>query len=97
LFCVDVSELNKLVNKVDAVVTDLPYGKATTTKGEEIGQLYTRAFENISKVLNEDGRAVVGLSNKDMISLGEKYFSLVEVHRCRVHRSLTRYFVVYEK
>jgi tRNA (guanine10-N2)-dimethyltransferase len=97
LFCVDVGELNKLVNKVDAVVTDLPYGKATTTKGEEIRQLYTRAFENISKVLKKDGRAVVGLSNKDMISLGEKYFSLLKVHRCRVHRSLTRYFVVYEK
>jgi tRNA (guanine10-N2)-dimethyltransferase len=97
LFCTDVGELNKLVNKVDAVVTDLPYGKATTTKGEEISQLYKRAFENIYKVLNKEGRAVVGLSNKDMISLGEKYFSVLEVHKCRVHRSLTRYFVVYEK
>ena len=97
LFCADVGKLNKLVNKVDAVVTDLPYGKATTTKGEEISQLYNRAFENIASILDEDCRFVVGLSNKDMISLGEKYFSLLEVHRCRVHRSLTRYFVVYEK
>ena len=97
LFCADVGNLNKLVNKVDVVVTDLPYGKATTTKGEEINQLYKRAFENISKVLKKDGRAVVGLSNKDMISLGEEYFSVLEVHKCRVHRSLTRYFVVYER
>lgn len=97
LFCSDIGDIKKYVAMVDAVVTDLPYGKSTTTKGEDINQLYKRAFENIYQVLNEEGRAVVGLSNKDMISLGEKYFSVLEVHKCRVHRSLTRYFAVYEK
>jgi tRNA (guanine10-N2)-dimethyltransferase len=96
LFCSDIGSIKKHVKKVDAVVTDLPYGKSTTTKGEEIKQLYGRAFENISKVLKKNGRAVVGLSNKDMMSLGEKYFSLVDKHEFRVHRSLTRYFAVYQ-
>jgi len=96
LFCSDIGSIKKHVKKVDAVVTDLPYGKSTTTKGEEIKQLYERAFENISEVLEKNSRAVVGLSNKDMISLGEKYFSLVDKHEFRVHRSLTRYFAVYQ-
>jgi len=97
LFCSDVGEINKYVSDVDAVVTDLPYGKSTTTKGEDLKGLYNRAFENISKVLKENGMAVVGLSNKDMIPIGEKYFSLIKKHEVIVHRSLIRYFVVYEK
>ena len=97
LFVSDVGDINRYVAGVDAVVTDLPYGKSTTTKGENIRQLYERAFENISRVLKENRRAVIGLSNKDMISCGEKYFSLVSKHGFRAHRSLTRYFAVYQK
>jgi tRNA (guanine10-N2)-dimethyltransferase len=92
----DIGDINKHVGKIDAVVTDLPYGKSTTTKGEDIKKLYERAFDNISKILKKNGRAVIGLSNKDMMSCGEKYFSLIEKHEFRVHRSLTRYFVVYQ-
>ena len=97
LFCSDIGDIKRYIEEVDAVVTDLPYGKSTTTKGENIQQLYERAFENISMVLKREGRAVIGLSNKDMISCGENYFSLVEKHEVRVHRSLTRYFAVYQK
>jgi len=97
LFCCDIGEIRKQINFVDAIVTDLPYGKSTTTKGEEIEKLYERAFENMSKVLKEKRKAVIGLSNKGRICQGEKYFSLVEKHELRVHKSLTRYFVVYQK
>lgn len=97
LYCSDIGGVGRHIDKVDAIVTDLPYGKSTTTKGEKTELLYDRAFKNMSKLLKNDGRAVVGLSNKDLISLGQKYFSLVEKHDFRVHRSLIRYFVVYEK
>lgn len=97
LFCCDIGDIRKQINYVHSVVTDLPYGKSTTTKGEEIKKLYERAFENISKVLKENKKAVIGLSNKERISLGEKYLSLIEKHEYRVHKSLTRYFVVYQK
>lgn len=96
LFCSDIGNIKRHIEEIDAVVTDLPYGKSTTTKGENIQQLYERAFGNISEVLKENGRAVIGLSNKDMISFGEKYFSLIDKHEFRVHRSLTRYFAVYQ-
>ena len=40
LFCSDIGDIHKFVkNSVDAVVTDLPYGKSTTTKGEELSHL----------------------------------------------------------
>jgi tRNA (guanine10-N2)-dimethyltransferase len=97
LFCSDIGEINKHVDVADAIVTDLPYGKSTTTKGEKIDHLYERAFENFSKLLKRNGKAVVGLSDKRLISVGEKYLSLMERHELRVHRSLTRYFAVYKK
>jgi tRNA G10 N-methylase Trm11 len=59
--------------------------------------LYERAFASIASLLKKSGKAVVGLSDKSMVYLGEKYLSLVEIHEFRVHRSLTRYFVVYQK
>ena len=60
-------------------------------------KLYERAFRNMSKLLYKGSKAIIGLSNKDFISLGEKYFSLINIHKFRIHKSLNRYFVVYEK
>ncbi len=97
IFCTDVSTIDKKVNHVDAIVTDFPYGKATTTKGEAITNLYGRAFRHLSKLLKTNGRAVIGMGHNDMLSIGEEYFSLKETYNWRAHRSLTRYFAVFEK
>jgi len=97
LFCSDIGKIDNFISNVDAVVTDLPYGKSTTTKGETKKDLYKRAYENISKVMKKNARAVIGLSDKEMISLGEEYLSFIEKHDLKVHKSLTRYFVVFEK
>jgi len=96
LYCKDIGEIRNNVDKVDAVVTDLPYGKSTTTKGEEMKNLYKRAFENIADLLKLNGKAVIGLSNNDFVNLGEKYLTHVETHKFKAHRSLNRYFVVYK-
>ena len=97
LHCTDIGKIIRFAKNVDAVVTDFPYGKAATTKGEDMNQLYNRAFESISKVLKKKGRAILGLSNNGMISIGEEYFSLLDVYEIKAHSSLTRYFVVYER
>ncbi len=97
LSSLDIGNINDHLSKVDAVVTDLPYGKSTTTKGEDIHKLYERAFRSISNVLKEGGRAVIGLSDKNMLPLGEQYLSLIEKHNFRAHSNLTRYFAVYQK
>jgi len=97
IFNADIGDLSHSVKQVDAIVTDFPYGRSTTTKGEQLNVLYKRAFESMSNVLKKGRRAVVGLSHQDFISLGEEYFTVVEVHPVRVHRSLTRYFVVCQR
>ena len=93
----DIGDIHKQLKPVDAVVTDLPYGKSTTTKGEDKNQLYERAFKNILCILKKKCKAVIGISNKEFIEIGENYLTLLEVHEIRVHRSLTRYFGVYQK
>ena len=97
VFCSDIGKIGLKVKNVDAIVTDFPYGRCTTTKGENIEELYTRSFENIFKILKKGKKAVIGLSNKDIIDIGGEWLKLDEIHKIRVHKSLTRYFVVYKK
>jgi tRNA (guanine10-N2)-dimethyltransferase len=49
------------VPTVDAIVTDMPYGRSATTKSEKPDSLYARAFAVFGRVLKRGGRAVVGL------------------------------------
>ncbi len=97
LYQSDIGDIGSYLKKVDAIATDLPYGKSTTTKGEKMEDLYERAFANFSKILKNKGKAVIGLSDKNYLKIGEKYLSLVETHEIRVHGSLTRYFGIYKK
>ncbi len=97
LFCADIGEIPTVVSPVDAVVTDFPYARATTTKGEQLPKLYNRAFEAIAEVLKENRRAVVGLSSEEIRTIGENYLSVVDTYAIKAHRSLTRYFVVFQK
>ncbi len=98
VFSSDISDIPKKMNStVDAVVTDFPYGRAATTKKEDIQTLYTRAYKTIAQVLRKNGRAVIGLSDYEKISLAEPYLKLLEIHEFRVHKSLTRFFCVFQQ
>jgi len=95
LYNLDIGKIIEKIDKVDVIVTDFPYGKSTTTNGEKIISLYKRAFSVINKLLKEDRKAIIGLSNRDMIELGKNYLYLEKTYEIRVHNSLTRYFNVY--
>jgi len=96
LFCADIGDISKHISSVDAIVTDFPYARATTTKGEQLTRLYNRAFMNISQILKKDGRAVIGFSDEEILAIGKKYLSVLEAYPIKSHRSLTRYFIVYK-
>jgi len=95
VFISDVGELNRnLKKKVDAVITDAPYGKSTTTKNESLQSLYLRSFESIASILTLNGYVAIGLPDKSYENLFKKYFQLKEMIILPVHRSLTRYFYI---
>jgi len=97
LYTSDIGNIDSHIGNVDAVVTDLPYGKSTTTKGENIDILYNRSFNIISKILKNNGIAVVVSPNKNIFQFGKNYFSTIEEHEIKVHRSLTRYIGLFQK
>jgi tRNA (guanine10-N2)-dimethyltransferase len=97
LFTSDVGNIKEHIKQVDAVVTDLPYGRATTTGGEEKKDLYLRSFKTISEILKKDSKAVIGIPDYKLINIGKRFLTLQKIHKIRVHRSLIRYFTVFCK
>lgn len=81
--------------KANAVITDFPYGRASYV-GEEIKKLYDEAFKKIDNWI-ENGYIMAGIGNKNLIEIGKKYFELIEIHPCRVHKSLIRFFCLFMK
>ncbi|MCK5037895.1 MAG: hypothetical protein KAS16_02240 [Thermoplasmata archaeon] len=92
----DVADIGKL-GKVDAIATDPPYGRSASTAKEDVGELYERALEAFVDILKPGGRLAIVFPDKRYVKLASKYLSLLEVHDLFVHRSLTRYFCVFEK
>ncbi len=95
LYNCDVGDIESYVGDVQAVVTDFPYGRASTTNREQLNGLYTRAFKSIDSVLESGRKAVVTLPNLKYVELGKHFLELKELHTYRVHRSLTRYIAVF--
>ena len=89
----DVAKVAGSVSKVDAIVTDMPYGKSTTTRGESLEKLYRRAFSAFSSLLKDDGVVVAGGSLSSVGEIAGEFLTVDKVYPIRVHRSLTRYFI----
>ena len=97
LFRGDVADVMGAVSHVDAIATDPPYGRSTTTRGEPILALFRRAFETLHAVLRPGGYAAVILPSEEAIAIGQEFLRLEETHSLRVHRSLTRTFCAFVK
>ncbi len=93
----DVGQIPLEFGHVDAIATDPPYGRSSGTMGEDVGRLLKRAFAAFCKVLQKGGRAAICLPSEEYLVLGGNRFRLHSCHRLRVHRSLVRYFSVFER
>lgn len=92
----DVGDVPKTVSRVDGIATDPPYGRSTSTLGEPIPRLLGRAFVAFAGLLDRGGRVALALHDPSLLH-DMPGFRLVECHELRVHRSLTRHFIVMEK
>ncbi|MCJ2520337.1 MAG: RsmD family RNA methyltransferase [Candidatus Thermoplasmatota archaeon] len=93
----DVGDIVEEFDRVDAIATDPPYGRAAGTMGERLPRLIERAFEAFRGVLKVSGRVAICLPKLEYIDLGKRYLRLLEWHSLPVHRSLIRHFSVFEK
>ncbi len=93
----DISSIRDEFGEVDAIATDPPYGRASSTNREEITALYSRMLDAFAETVRMGGYisfVVPDLSVTDRLPAG---LSLVESHSLRVHRSLVRHFVLLQK
>lgn len=98
VFEADIGRAPELVGPVDGIVTDLPYGRASGTKGEALEALYGRAFAAFSALLEPGRFAVIGHPDPALLDPIVRHgFAIVERHEERAHRSLTRHFAVVKR
>ena len=97
LIVADVGKLPSLVEQVDAIATDPPYGRASSTKNEPIESLYPRAFEAFGRLLKPGAFLAVSLPAERHATMAGPDLKLEESYPVRVHGSLTRHFTVFSK
>ncbi|HEV2316228.1 MAG TPA: RsmD family RNA methyltransferase [Thermoplasmata archaeon] len=79
----------------DAIVTDPPYGRASSTRGESPPELLARIVPRWTRLLRPGGHLV--LIGPSFETPADASLELVASLQERVHRSLTRYFQAYRK
>ncbi|MFQ6088117.1 MAG: THUMP domain-containing protein [Candidatus Methanofastidiosia archaeon] len=82
----DCRFLKDYFSKVEAVATDVPYGRGSFLS-EKKEDLYQKAFESIREISKTS--CIVTSCSYDFESLG---FEVLEIYNLKVHRSLTRFF-----
>jgi tRNA (guanine10-N2)-dimethyltransferase len=94
LMLADATQLPFGDDTVDAVVTDFPYGQSVCIKkADTMDMLYGDALKEIRRVLKPGKRAVV-VTHRDISSIAAEYFTVLQRHDQRVHKSLTRRVLV---
>jgi len=94
LMLADATHLPINNHTVDAVVTDFPYGQSVCIKkSDTMDNLYGDALEEIQRVLKTGKRAVV-VTHRDISAIAAEYFTVLQRHDQRVHKSLTRRILV---
>jgi len=81
----------------DAVVADPPYGRSSSTMGEDTKSIYKRAFRSLGEVIKPGGHLMIVLPEKADIQFVEGHFENLAVFEQYVHGSLTRYYCLFRK
>ncbi len=91
----DVAET--IPEDIEGIVTDPPYGRASSTNKEDLSSIYKRLFRAAQRGLKKGGYLSAIFPRQKYISIGKEHLDLIETYKVRVHRSLDRHFTVYKK
>ena len=81
--------------KFKAIVTDPPYGIASSTGGEKISELLQRTMNIFSEAMEKGKRIVMAISNPELVQTAN--FKKIYQFEWYIHKSLTRNILVLEK
>jgi tRNA (guanine10-N2)-dimethyltransferase len=77
---------------VDAIVTDMPYGRSSPVIGE-LDSLYKESFAKFADILSHGRYCIIIVSEAGLLSYATD-FTIVDTVKIKVHNSLTRSYVV---
>lgn len=82
----------KLPYKVDAIVTDPPYGISASTAGVESKKIYEESLLSMQEILKEEGYICMATPHYLDIHelMSHTKFKIIEQYEIRMHKSLTR-------
>jgi tRNA (guanine10-N2)-dimethyltransferase len=87
-------------NCIDAIATDMPYGRSSLIArsgfAPSLERLFPDALAQIHRLLKPGGKAVI-VSNFPCSRSQGLFFRVLETYVYRVHKSLNRYITVLEK
>ena len=90
----DACNIGLADSSVDAIVTDIPYGRSTLYMAQSLQDLYVKSLKEMCRVLKPGKNAVI-VSQIPMGAIGEDVgFKVLECHQQRVHKSLTRHIII---
>jgi tRNA (guanine10-N2)-dimethyltransferase len=84
---------------IDAIATDPPYGRSSSTRESDIATLLKATLIQLADVINR-GKHIcfaVPLEHHDESIIDAKEYAIIEEHSVYVHRSLTRHIVVLKR
>lgn len=84
------------VRRVDAAATDIPYGRASSTRGRRPGEIMDSFLGPLAAVMEPRARLVL-MHPQDLPAPRSREFSMREEHHLHVHKLLTRTITVLEK
>ena len=89
------------LQRVDAIATDVPYGRASSTKGKSTKEIIHQFLDSVAGTLcssqERPGYCIVMHPLSVELQLGSNSFQLQEEHLLYVHRNLTRAISVLRK
>lgn len=85
--------------KVDAIVTDPPYGISASTAGDESEKIYKATLSSMEEIIKDDGYICMATPHYlDINALASHTkFKIIEQYEIRMHKSLTRVVSVLNK
>jgi tRNA (guanine10-N2)-dimethyltransferase len=87
-----VADARKIpLKEVDAIATDPPYGRSSSTMGSQTFALVEESLREMTSILRLHGKICISLpSDLDVRKFKLEGLRILETHPFRVHRSLTR-------
>jgi len=86
------------LREVDSIATDPPYGRSSSTKGEETPALVEEFLDRVTSLLKTGSKLCLSVpSSINLNVLTSRNLRIVEAHSARVHRSLTRRIAIFER